>query len=74
MAHHSQSNDPEMIKKFMENYHHMVNDLGATGQFPNGKLTKQDEGEIKFAVITMDNKVVIEFGQSAHWFGMTGNS
>ena len=45
--------------------------LGATGEFPEGKLVPNDEGEIQFGVTTYEGKVVIEFGKSVHWLGMT---
>lgn len=45
--------------------------LGATGKFPEGKLVEHDEGEIRMAVGNKDGKVVIEFGTSVKWIGMT---
>lgn len=44
---------------------------GALGDFPEGQITKQDEGAIQFAVGEKDGKVVIDFGTSVHWLGMT---
>lgn len=44
---------------------------GALGEFPEGKLTQQDEGAIQFAIGEADGKVVIDFGTPVHWFGMT---
>lgn len=44
---------------------------GAIGNFPDGQLTKADEGAIQFAVGEQDGKVVIDFGTSVHWLGMT---
>lgn len=44
--------------------------LGATGQFPQGKLDATDEGELKLAVGIEDDKVVIAFGKPVAWFGM----
>ena len=48
-----------------------LNNLGATNKFPDGKLTEQDQGEIKIAIITADDKIVIEFGQPVRWIGMS---
>jgi len=45
--------------------------LGATGEFPEGKLTEHDEGEIVFRVGSHQGKVVIEFGTPVAWLGMT---
>jgi len=63
MAHHSQGPDEEMgrIKEL----------LGATGQFPHGKLTTADEGEIQFGITSKDNKIIIHFGKPVEWIGMT---
>lgn len=44
---------------------------GALGDFPEGMLTKTDEGAIQFAIGEKDGKVVIDFGTPVHWFGMT---
>lgn len=48
-----------------------ASDLGATGKFPEGKLTEEDEGEIQFGVTTKDEKVIIHFGKPIAWIGMT---
>jgi hypothetical protein len=44
---------------------------GALGDFPEGELTKTDEGAIQFAIGEKDGKVVIDFGTPVHWVGMT---
>jgi hypothetical protein len=44
---------------------------GAIGSYPDGKLTKQDEGLIQFAVGDQDGKVVLDFGTPVTWVGMT---
>lgn len=44
---------------------------GAVGDFPEGVLTKDDEGSIQFAIGERDGKVVIDFGTPVHWLGMT---
>jgi hypothetical protein len=46
--------------------------LGATGNFPEGKLTKADEGEIQFAIAADPGarKVLVDFGQPVAWLGM----
>jgi hypothetical protein len=47
--------------------------LGATGQFPEGKLSRSNEGEIRMAIGWDEiNKVVrVEFGTSITWFGLS---
>ena len=44
--------------------------VGPTGQFPDGKMSKHDEGEIAFAVGHPNGKVVIDFGSPVAWVGM----
>lgn len=43
---------------------------GALGDFPEGKLTKNDEGSIQFAVGVKDGKVVLDFGTPVAWLGL----
>jgi len=45
--------------------------FGETKNFPEGKLTEYDEGEIKFGVTTKDEKVILNFGKPIAWIGMT---
>lgn len=44
---------------------------GPIGDFPHGRLTKQDEGSLQFAIGGKDGKVVIDFGAPVAWIGMT---
>ncbi len=44
---------------------------GALGDFPEGQLTKDDEGAIQFAIGQKDNKVVVDFGTPVHWLAMS---
>ena len=46
-------------------------DAGATNNFPDGKLTETDEGEIKFAITAIEDRVVLNFGTPVHWIGFT---
>lgn len=43
---------------------------GAVGSFPEGQLTKTDEGAIQFAIGEKDGKVVLDFGTPVVWVGM----
>jgi hypothetical protein len=45
-------------------------ELGATGEFPEGKLTEDDEGELKMAIGHNGNLVFINFGKPIKWMGM----
>ena len=81
MAHHgSEPSDAEEPKRFedIQKCNKLMRDLlsttgfkGALGEFPEGKLTKTDEGAIQFAIGEKDGKVVIDFGTPVHWVGMT---
>ena len=46
--------------------------LGATGKYPEGKYTEQDEGEIAFGIAsdTTNEKLLINFGKPVAWVGM----
>ncbi len=45
--------------------------LGATGNFPDGKLNASDEGEIMVRIASIEDRVVIDFGKPIHWVGFT---
>ena len=46
-------------------------ELGATGKFPDGKITETYEGEIKIGITISQGNIIVEFGKPVHWFGMT---
>ena len=58
----------ERIRELMDS---VADFRGALGQFPEPALTKDDEGAIQFAIGERDGKVVVDFGTSVHWLGMT---
>lgn len=43
---------------------------GATGRFPEGKFTKDDEGELRFGVAVAGSQVIVDFGKPVAWFSM----
>ena len=45
-------------------------DLGKTGKYPEGKLNKDDEGELRMGVAVHKGNVIIEFGTPVHWLGL----
>jgi len=69
MSHHSSELDGAMKIQALEQF------LGATGKFPRGKIDRLDEGQIKFAIAAdHDTKtVLINFGKSIAWLGMTSD-
>jgi len=62
MSNHGNYPTPDMEK--------IQEQLGATRNFPQGKLVPHDEGEIRFAVGEKEGKVVIDFGKETAWVGM----
>lgn len=71
MSHHG--SDPfdsperkETFRKLMET----TAFRGALGDFPEGQLSKSDEGSIQFAIGVKDGKVVLDFGTPVAWVGM----
>lgn len=78
MSNHSNQQDPEMGRIFKEQFERIRKatqesgfGLGPTGQFPEGKLTQHDEGEIKIGITTHQGKVIIDFGTQVTWIGFT---
>lgn len=41
--------------------------LGKTGRFPEGKLNKDDEGELFFGITHNKNNIIIQFGTPVSW-------
>lgn len=83
MSHHGDR--PEEINNLMKDFkdaqpkldakeiHKKITEAGATGRFPHGRITKDDEGEIAMKIESDPDKgvVVIDFGKPIQWFGMT---
>lgn len=67
MAHHSSNESDEMRRLLGKAFQQP---LGATGRFPEGKLTQDDEGEIAIAIgAAPDGTVVMDFGKPTAWIG-----
>jgi len=49
-------------------------ELGPTGRFPDGKLMKDDDGEIKISVAVVKNVIVLDFGTPILWLGLPPDS
>jgi len=69
MSHHASELRDEMLQQALRD------SLGATGKFPRGKITRLDEGQIKFAIAAdhATNTVLINFGKAVAWLGMTAD-
>ncbi len=70
MAHHSSErfDDKTLAEIFGKPGEKLT---GKTGKFPLGKLTENDEGELRMTVGHKDGKVVIDFGTPTVWIGFT---
>jgi hypothetical protein len=72
MSHHGDkpfdAYDEETAQRMQEMF--LNSSVGPTGGYPQGKLTKSDEGELAFAVGNRDGKVVLDFGSPVAWIGM----
>lgn len=44
--------------------------FGATGTFPDGRASPDDEGEIIFGVGVRGNLVIVDFGTPVKWLGI----
>ena len=66
MSHHDGQNDIEM--NFVREMF-LKEEIGPTGEFPEGKLTPMDQGEIRIAIGVEKNKVVMHFGKEVAWIG-----
>jgi hypothetical protein len=42
-------------------------EFGATGLFPDGKLIKEDEGELRFGIAHDQDNVILNFGKPVAW-------
>jgi hypothetical protein len=45
--------------------------LGPTGNFPQGKINADDEGELGVAISAQNQHVVVEFGSRVSWIAMS---
>lgn len=50
--------------------------FGPTGEFPRGKITENDQGELVMGVAADHEHgvVVVQFGSSVHWLGLPPSS
>jgi len=76
MAHHGSGpfDEPEKLQRLEKLKQQLLDTSafrGALGDFPEGQLTKMDEGAIQFAIGVKDGKVVLDFGTPVAWVGMT---
>jgi hypothetical protein len=70
MADYFRKQEGDQIKEHAERLEQMGQKLGPTGDFPEGKLTPNDEGGIQFAVGVVEGKIVLNFNSPVAWVGM----
>jgi len=80
MSHHGSEpfdgtpEDPDRVRARQKLMNELLgstkNFRGALGDFPEGQLTKTDEGSIQFSIGEKDGKVVLDFGTPVNWVGM----
>ena len=44
--------------------------FGATGKFPDGQVTEDDEGELQFGIANGNGHVIVNFGKPVAWLSM----
>ena len=71
MSHHS--DDPIMTEELRRIFRRLPEGLGATGEFPRGKITESDEGEIKLAIKAdpETQTIIFHFGKPIVWIGFS---
>jgi hypothetical protein len=67
MAHHGTDST------FLRRLYVGIPETGGTGEYPRGKLTDEDEGQIKIAVAAdpKTQTVLMDFGKPTAWIGFT---
>ena len=48
----------------------MTDKLGPTGEFPDGMLNHNDDGQLLVGMAVHNGNVIINFGTPTHWIGM----
>lgn len=57
-------------KDVFERKYRPQDSIGATGEYPRGKMSEDDEGEIRLAIGHNGTEVIIQFGTPVTWLGM----
>lgn len=48
-----------------------IKSIGATGQFPHGRVGPDDLGELKSTCYVRNGKLILDFGKELAWIAMT---
>lgn len=81
MQHHEPDISPQMQQLLDDQMSKQLNAMmkqeaasqgfGATGKFPDGKLTENDEGELFFGVTAYHGQVILNFGKPVQSCGFS---
>lgn len=77
MSHHGGPDDKgsELLREMFakqdttDHIRELNESLGATGKYPQGSLSEDDEGGLKIGLTAVDGKVVLAFGKAVNWIG-----
>lgn len=69
--HHEPMISPEMLAHLEAIKNLTQPKFGPTGEFPGGKLTSTDEGQLAFGVTVFPSKVIVNFGKPIQSLGMS---
>ena len=58
----------ERVGKQIEEF--LKSEIGPTGKHPEGKISKDDDGELRVGLSILDGNVVMKFGKSVAWIGL----
>jgi hypothetical protein len=74
MSHHGEKPFPvdRELEGFMRKINQVVKEdmVGATGEFPEGKLNSADEGALQFKIGHSNDHVILDFGTPVSWIGI----
>jgi hypothetical protein len=46
---------------------------GATGKFSDGKISPDDEGDLRFSLFIQHGRLILDFGKPVAWIGLTAD-
>lgn len=60
------SGDGPMNNKFFDALK-QAPEFGATGKFPEGQISSDDEGELQFGITNANGQIIVNFGKPVAW-------
>jgi len=68
-----QENVNAMMEKLTEKDRQADEDIGPTGDYPDGMLGADDKGGTQFKIGHIKGRVFFDFGRPVRWLGLTAN-